>query len=403
MKKHLLTLVIVAGSTLLSGCDLNDNSDNNPTVLTPSTSAVVQTMAADYSSSSVKFLDPEAQQVLGPYYSKEAKSDYTLATNDGDIYHIGRFGIDTIDKYAAEDYDNAAWSFSTQDPSDSISRNPYNLIFASDSKAYLIRYGSPKVWIVNPNAEYAVDFKIGEIDLSDYIPANNTRTPSPAAAVVSDGKLFIAMQRLSDYFSANSAYVAVFDTSTDTEIETNSIPDDNLKGIQLKGLNPLENSLFTGPDGKIYVTTHDIYAYGGAQELSKSAIEVIDPQDYKIHTLLTAEQIEGNVGKLINATVILSADKGYFYAGKVTYVPVYGEISTLYEFNPTTGEIIASEVAETGNEHINYMGLDKHGFLWLSMITPSTAGVDIIDSKTNTKVGKRLLTELNPSVIRFLD
>jgi len=37
------------------------------------------------------------------------------------------------------------------------------------------------------------------------------------------------------------------------------------------------------------------------------------------------------------------------------------------------------------------------------MINPATPGVDIIDSETNTLVGSRLLTTLNPSEIRFLD
>ena len=363
---------------------------------------MVQTIDPSYISSEVLFLDPASQQVSSPFYGK-TKSDYTLATNNGDIYHIGRYGIDTIDKYAAKDYENTAWSFTTQDNNDSISRNPYNLVFANDNKAYLIRYGSAKVWIVNPNAEDAASFKIGEIDLSAYIPADNSSTPSPAAAVISKGKLFITMQRLSDYFAANPAYVAVFDTVTDEEIETNTEQGDDLKGILLQGLNPLGNSLTISPDGNVYVTSHDIYAYGGSQQLTKSTIEVINPTDFSLKTLLTAADIDNNTSKLINATVILSADKGYFYAGEVTYYPVYGEISTLYEFNPTTGDIINSEVAGTGNEHINYLGLDKKGFLWLSMINPSTPGVDIVDTIDNTQVGSRLLTTLNPNVIRFLN
>lgn len=398
IKKHLLTLTIFVSAALLSGCD----TDNNPLIHTPAASAVVQTIDPSYISSEVLFLDPASQQVSSPFYGK-TKSDYTLATNNGDIYHIGRYGIDTIDKYAAKDYENTAWSFTTQDNNDSISRNPYNLVFANDNKAYLIRYGSAKVWIVNPNAEDAASFKIGEIDLSAYIPADNSSTPSPAAAVISKGKLFITMQRLSDYFAANPAYVAVFDTVTDEEIETNTEQGDDLKGILLQGLNPLGNSLTISPDGNVYVTSHDIYAYGGSQQLTKSTIEVINPTDFSLKTLLTAADIDNNTSKLINATVILSADKGYFYAGEVTYYPVYGEISTLYEFNPTTGDIINSEVAGTGNEHINYLGLDKKGFLWLSMINPSTPGVDIVDTIDNTQVGSRLLTTLNPNVIRFLN
>lgn len=398
LRKHLLTLTILTSSILLSGCD-TDNNNNTPVVNTPF--AVVQTIDPSYVSSEVIFIDSMNGEVSSPYYSK-TKSDYTLSTFGSDVYHIGRYGIDTIDKYQAEDYFNPAWSVATQDPSDSISRNPYNLIFASKTKAYLIRYGSPKVWIVDPSVTNSADFKIGEIDLSDYNPANNSTTPSPASAVISQGKLFIAMQRLSAYFEPNPAYVAVFDIATDTEIETNSDSSDGLKGILLEGINPLKNSLTTSPDGKVYVTTHDVYAYSGTQQLDKSTIEVIEPTDYSLETLITAADIEHNVSALINASVILSADTGYFYTGKVSYYPVYGEISTLYEFNPTTGAIIESEVAGTGTEHINYLGLDKNGFLWLSMINPATPGIDIIDSTTNVLVGNRLLTNLNPNVIRFL-
>lgn len=415
MKKHLFTLTVLVSIALLSGCDnthsgtttgtntgtdTGTNTDADPSIHKPAASAIVQTVDPSYISSEVLFLDSANQQVSSPYYSK-TKSDYTLATNKGDIYHIGRFGIDTIDKYAAQDYNNPAWSFTTQDSSDSISRNPYSLVFVNNSKAYLIRYGSSKVWIVNPNAKDFASFKIDEIDLSAYVPADNSSgTPSPAAAIISQGKLFITMQRLSDGFSANPAYVAIFDVATNTEIETNSAPSDNLKGILLKGINPLKNSLSTGPDGKVYVSTHDVYA---STTLSNSRIEVIDPSTYALRTVLTAADIDSNVSKFINASVQVSTNKGYFYAGKVVFTPVYGEISTLYEFNPTTGDVIKSEVAGTGNEHINYLGLDKKGFLWLSMINPATPGVDIIDTVDNTLVGGRLLTTLNPNVINFLN
>jgi len=111
LKQHLLTITLLTCGTLLSGCDFdNNNSDNNsPIIKTPAASAVVQTIDPGYLSSEVLFLDPANQQVSSPYYSK-TKSDYTLTTFSSDIYHIGKFGIDTIDKYAAEDYDNPAWS-----------------------------------------------------------------------------------------------------------------------------------------------------------------------------------------------------------------------------------------------------------------------------------------------------
>jgi len=364
--------------------------------------AVVQTIAPDYSSSEVVYMDGETQQVDSGYYIKDA-SDYTLASYKTDVYHIGRFFIDTITKYngaEVSERDTAIWSFSTQDSQDSISRNPYSLVSLDDTKAYLLRYGSSQVWVVNPQADNIDDFKVGELDLSSYVPENNTNgTPSPAAAVINDGKLYIVMQRLSDAYAPNTSYVAVFDTATDEEIETNANSDDTVKGIPLEGLNPLENSITTGND-KIYISTRSDYSN---TDLTLSRIEEIEPTDYSVRQVLNAGSITDNVSGFIKSAVIVSAEKGYFYTSESVFVPSFHEISSLYQFNPTTGEITENNVANTGTEGINFLGLDNANFLWLSMPTPSAPGIDIINSETNEIVNERLATNLNPSTIRFLE
>ncbi len=149
--------------------------------------AIVQTVAPDYSSSQVAYLGANEQQVATGYYIKD-KSDYTLSSYKTDIYHIGRLSIDEISKYNGADAssrDQQIWSYSTQDANDSLSRNPYTLVSLNETKAYLIRYGSSKVWIVNPQASASEDFKIGELDLTSYIPQDNSKgTPTPSAAVI---------------------------------------------------------------------------------------------------------------------------------------------------------------------------------------------------------------------------
>jgi len=364
--------------------------------------AVVQTIAPDYSSSEVVYMDGQSQQINSGYYIKDV-SDYTLASYKTDVYHIGRFFIDTITKYNGAEInerDTALWSFSTQDSQDSISRNPYSLVSLDETKAYLLRYGSSNVWIVNPQADNIDDFKIGELDLSSYVPENNTNgTPNPASAVINDGKLYIVMQRLSDAYAPNTSYVAVFDTATDEEIETNANNDDTVKGIPLAGLNPLENSITSGND-KIYISTRSDY---GNTDLSLSRIEEIEPSDYSVRQVLNAGSITDNISGFIKSAVIVSAEKGYFYTSESVFVPSFHEISSLHQFNPTTGAITTSNVANTGEEGINFIGLDAANFLWLSMQTPSAPGVDVINTETNEKVNDRLATELNPSTIRFIE
>ncbi|MEW6994436.1 cadherin repeat domain-containing protein [Colwelliaceae bacterium MEBiC 14330] len=368
---------------------------------TPS-AAIVQTVAPDYTNSEVAYLDAQSQQVASGYYRKDA-SDYTLSSFKGDVFHIGRFFIDTITKYNASevaDRDKVIWSYSTNDAEDSVSRNPYALVSLNESKAYLLRYGSSQVWIVNPEATTSEDFKIGELDLSQYVHENNSSgTPNPAAAVINNGKLYIAMQRQDDSFNAGSAYIAVFDTETDTEIETNANADDNLKGIPLMGINPLEHSLIANLD-KVFVTTRNGYS---SVDLTLSRIEEINTDDYSVRQVLNAGDIENNSASFIKASVVVSPEQGYFYTSQAFFTPSYYEVGAIYEFNPSTGDILSANIADTGNENINYIGLDSANFLWVSVANPEQPGVDIIDTSSNTKRITRLPTTLNPATIRFIE
>lgn len=364
--------------------------------------AVVQTIAPDYSNSEVVYMNGDTQEINSGYYIKDG-SDYTLATYQTNVYHIGRFFIDTITKYngaAVNERETAIWSFSTQDEIDSISRNPYALVSLNETKAYLLRYGSSKVWVVNPQADNIDDFKTGELDLTSYVPENNTNgTPSPAAAVINNGKLYIVMQRLSDAYAPNTSYVAVFDTTTDEEIETNANSEDTVKGIPLEGLNPLENSITSGDD-KIYITTRSDYSN---TDLALSRIEEITPSDYSVRQVLNASNITDNISSFIKSAIIVSPEKGYFYTSESVFEPSFHEISSLHQFNPTTGEVTLSNVANTGEEGINFLGLDAGNFLWLSIPTASNPGVDIINTATNERVYDRLPTTLNPMTIRFIE
>ena len=361
--------------------------------------AVVQTVAPDYSGSEVVTLDPATEVVTSGYYIKDG-SDYTVRSYKNDVFHIGRFFIDTIAKYNADALDVETWSYTTQDSGDSTSRNPYDIVFLNEAKAYIVRYGSSKVWIVNPQADSQESFKMGELDLTDYVPADNSAgTPSPAAATIADGKLFIAMQRMSDSYTPGTAYIAVFDTETDLEIETNANAGDMVMGIPLVGVNPLGGSV-VNKDGVVYVTTRNSYT---DTDLSFSRIEAIATGDYALTTVLTAGDIADNTAAFIESSVIVSATKGYFVVGETFFTPYYHVLSTVYSFNPTTGEILAANVAETGNESISHMTLDAANYLWMSVSNPESPGVDIVNTETDVKALPRLATELNPGAIAFIE
>ena len=371
-------------------------------VIEPNVLAVVQTDAPDFSSSEVVYIDTSAQQVESGYYIKGAFQGYTISSYKQAVFHIGQFFVDTIAKYdtsAPENRDTQIWEYSTQDVAQEQSGNPYTLVSLNDNKAYLIRYGSSKVWIVNPQATSSESFKIGELDLSGYDNENNTQgTANPAAALINNNKLFIAMQRQDDNFVPGSAFVAVFDTETDQEIETNSSNEDTVKGIPLVGVNPLQNSLVAYGE-HVFVTSASNY-YGDLN-LSLSRIETINVNDYTLTEVLNASHIENNAKNYITSSAIVSDEKGYFYTTE--QFPDFTSISTLYEFNPTSGNIINANVNDSGTESINFIDVDTSGFLWVSVANPEAPGIDVINTGTNTLQFNRLPTLLNPNKIEFIE
>lgn len=401
--KKTLLASLISLSVVACGGDNNESPTLTPTPapeVFPQDAAVI-TIAPDYSASAVAYIDSSEQQITTDYYTKD-KSDYTLTTFGLDVYHIGRFTIDTIAKYNYSDVDTQLWQFDVVEAGVEASSNPYTLVFASEDKAYLLNYGWDKAWVVNPKAESFEDFKIGELDLSAYIlpstdPALTPTTPHTSSAVVNNGKLYIAMQRFDVNVSAGPAYVAVFDTATDQEIETNANADDGLKGIPLTGVNPLGDSLKALGDS-VYVTTRAGYSSSNQAE---STIEVINTTDYSVNVVATAADIEDNDGDFFHESIIIDESSAFVLTSATSFDP-YAVVSSVYQLNLATGELTLSPTLVESEQSVSDIALDNQGFIWLSVSNPQNPGVDVFNSDDLTQYGDRYPTVLNPGTIRFI-
>jgi hypothetical protein len=169
-------------------------------------------------------------------------------------------------------------------------------------------------------------------------------------------------------------------------------------GIPLVGVNPLGNSIVS-KDGVVYVTTRNSYS---DTDLTLSRVEAITASDYSLRTVLTADDIAENTSAFIGSSAIVSATKGYLVAEETFFSP-YRVLSTVYSFNPTTGVIADTAVAETGTEQISHISLDAANFLWISVSNPANPGVDVVNTETDVKELPRLATELNPTAIAFIE
>jgi hypothetical protein len=222
----------------------------------------------------------------------------------------------------------------------------------NSTKAYLIRYGSTKAWIVNPSATSEAGFKIGELDLSAYADADGV--PEMCCGVIANDKLFIVMQRLVDWCPTETPYVAVFDIATDTEINT-GMGSGAMLGVPLNIKNP-GSVQYLPENNLVYVQGVGTYPGGSCDPVYEytGGIESLNPYTYATAVVLDDGTQELHPYGAISGMLIASPSKGYFvgYDG-------WGD-NTVYAFNPTTGVVSG---AVTGLQNINISGMNSGTYL----------------------------------------
>lgn len=358
-------------------------------------SAVVATAASDYSSYGISAItvDPKAGPRIAVNNLLAGSNGSTVKAFGQYYYRIEQFQADNITKVDISAPNTVIWQFSTQDTGDVDSSNPYDLVFVSSTKAYLLRYGSTKAWIVNPSATSEAGFKIGELDLSAYTDADGA--PEMCCGVIANNKLFIVMQRLVDWCPTNIAYVAVFDTTTNTEINT-GMGSGSMIGIPLTIKNP-SSIQYMAENNRIYVQGVGAYPGGSCNPTYEytGGIESINPVTYASSIVLDDGDATTHPYGAITGMLIASPTNGYFvgYAG-------WGD-NTLYAFNPTTG-VVSGAVAGVQNINISGMNsgtyLDKNAMMWVCDST--NAQIKIVDTTDNT-VNENVATSLNPQKVAF--
>lgn len=409
---QLFTLaLVISAQALLAGC--TDDDDDSTTTGTGGTGgaggtggtggqsavpfAVVSTAASDFSAGAHSLIVGRAPFAATNNLDPSG-SDLAIAARGRSIYRMERFMVDTIRKYDASNPGTRIWQFSAKSASEA-SANPYDLVFVSDIKAYLIRYGSAKAWIVNPSVGVSEEaqFKIGELDLSAYADADGV--PEMSAAAVAGGKLFIALQRFENFTTLRDAYVAVFDTATDQEIDTRAAGSaETLKGIKLPVKNPSDIEFLTAT-GLLYVQGTGKLACGFCQPATPAefsgGIATISPSTYATAVLVddgdaTAHPF-GNIADL----ALVDATTGYF----VGYA-AFGD-NTLFRFNPTTGAVQTPGVTGFTSKDIGTLGVDGGGLLWVGVSDAQTPGMRILDPVNGDAVVQTVNTALNPIGIAF--
>lgn len=362
---------LLAAVLMLSACGGEGDGAGSPPQPQVERFAVTVTAAPDFSSgaTSVIHADPPrtARNALVPTIS-----DLAVACHGRYFFRIERFMADNVAKFDVGAPDRVLWQTTTQDPTDTVSSNPGAMAFVSDTKAYLLRYGSRKAWIVDPSTPDPRAFKTGELDLSAYDEGDGV--PEMQAAVVVGDKLFVVMQRLNFFVPTHTAFVAVFDVDTDTEIDTGR--GGVLKGIPLQVRNPM-HMLYDPATGLIYVAAAGRFAFGNAPAEYTGGIETIDPETFETRLLVDDGTADHHpLGQILDA-VVAAPDIGYLIGSEGF------QNNTLYRFDPQTGAVVSDAsgpkaVLGLTGLNLTHLAVDEEGRVWIGNGDPTAPGMIVL-------------------------
>jgi hypothetical protein len=395
MKK--ITPLLIATSLLL-GCGADDKKKD---FSISQDSYAVQSVASDYSSSQVAIGsiigDRSARQGLLP----QAESNFTISTYENNLYHIGKNKIDTISRYdTTQSASSSEWTYGANHD-DEGSANTYTLVQQNATNGYLIRYGSAFVLQVDPSAILEENFVKAKIDLSAYT-FPGSKYPRMVDAVITDNKLFVAMQRL-DGWATEQAYIAVIDLDTNTEIDTGN-QQDGLKGIPLNATNTFTLVEHNG----------QLYAAGrGGYNSDTGGLDKIDASTYAVTPLIN----ENSFPKLIDFSDDENSKNDSYYhvtdvavvSDQLAYAALnieigYATIETkLVMINPTTKELtLLSQPDAINGKEISDINIDANDRLWLGIANADAPGILVMDTDTNTISGDFIPLDMPAKRIEFL-
>lgn len=388
MKNKLLLLTLSA--SLLTACD---DSKDSPSFNPEKQTAIIVNKAYNEGSQIALATVSEPRTIIDGFLNKES-SDYIVKTHGEYFYHIGRKGIDTLQRYHIDSPNQGYYpndGFVLRDAGEVDSPNPQDIAFVSDQLAVITFLATTEAWVVNPQAQTFDDFKIRELDLSAY--AFNDGIPDAKSVEIINGRAFIAMQQV-DFTSTNprykkeQAYVAVFDTTTWEEIDT-SPEEPATKAIALTIRNPINMQIF---NNQLYIHGMDYSTYVGG-------IEVINPTDL---TNKVIYQDTEQTSRIYSFTMV-SSTQAYAidYAG--------WKNNSFKSISIINDEVTISPINGFENTYLTALGTDGANNVWLGLGTV-VAGEDTAARQPGVQVftstgeisGEMLTTELDPDSIQFL-
>jgi len=361
MQKRFGQLITVAGMALASGSAW-------------AASGVFVT-TSDYATGSTAYLAPGADvaevNLLGVH------SDAGAYYRDGKVYVVNRLGQDNILVLDVDDLQTPLTQFSVGNGT-----NPQDIEIVSPNKAYVSRYKSTALLIVDPQS----GAELGTIDLSAFADADGL--PEMSAMVRVGSRLYVAVQRLDrdgDWGPADVSYLVVIDTSTDEIVDVDP-GTAGVQGIALAAPNP----------GSV-IAVGDLIVVGESASFGDQlgGIDVIDTRTDQSTGLVIGEEAMGGD---IATVVMASARQGYAIVSDASFV------NSVRPFDLSTG-VVGSPLEGLSGGYLRTMAVDGDRLIVGergSFSDPSAAGLMVYDTATQALIAGPIVTGLPPYEIAVL-
>ncbi len=288
-------------------------------------------------------------------------SDAVSRYYQGLIYVVNRLNGDNIQVLDPENGFSTIRQFSSGNGS-----NPKDIAFFTPFKAFITRYESNDLWIVNPST----GDHTGTIDLSQFADADGFCEMD--MMIVVEENLFVSIQRVDRdnwWGPVGDSYLAVIDCAADTLIDADPTTP-GTQGIHLRGCNPYSGIKHDMSSGKIYISC---VGWFGVHD---GGIEAVNPYTLQSEGMIFNESDAG--GDILDFE---------FYDSQTGYAIIMNAsfYTDCISFDRTTG-LATSIIYAPGDYVINDIEISSGGELLLSDQTATAPGVRIYDGATGVAV-----------------
>ena len=306
-------------------------------------------------------------------------SDARLRYYNGRLYVVNRFGADNI-----QVVDPATGSTVLQF-SVGNGANPYDIAFASPTKAYVTRYESSDLWIVNPQT----GAHTGTIALAAFADADGI--PEMDHMITVGPLLFISLQRVDrahGFVATDTSLVAVVDTRTDALVDCDASKP-GVQAIRLQLTNPVTAFQFDAATSRLALGCVGNY---GALD---GGIEWLDPVRLTSGGIAMREsQLHGDVNAISFAPGRTGAAHAFTVVSDVAF-------NTLLLRVDLTTAAITDTIYAPGGFAIGDIAENDTGELWVCDSGFSTSGVRIFSAVSGQALAGPLACTLPPVALTF--